>query len=388
MAGFHGYYYFPQYISVAQRKVQAEKARKKLEKSGRKLDPVTVTEKGRRLCRSWWGNAWTENLARFSDYDNRLPRGRSYLRNGAVIDLKIAKGVVSALVQGTRLYDVSIDIKPLQPDVWKSLIKDCSANITSLVDLMAGRFTDPVMNRLIRSGDGLFPEKKQISFTCSCPDYAGMCKHVAAAMMGIGVRFDDDPALFFKLRGVDPQEIITAMAGSLTTLDTAADGDDLFPADSTDLTAMFDIDLEPTPVPKPVAGKKAPSLPAASATKSVKPAKVANVAKPQKIAVLVKAKKAVKAAKPPKPAMPVRTEKPAKNAAKAKPAAPRTARSDVSSRFQPGVLMKSAELRAFGLTQAEIRRAFFDGNLEAGPARGEYVTNRKSLGWLQATCKH
>lgn len=351
MSGFYGYYQFPQYISVAQRKAQAEKARKKLAKSGQKLDPVTVTEKGRRLCRSWWGNAWSENLYGFSDYDNRLPRGRSYLRNGAVIDLKIAKGQVSALVQGSCLYDVSINIKSLRPEVWKSLIEDCSATITSLVDLMAGHFSDAVMKRLIRSGDGLFPDKKEISFTCSCPDYAGMCKHVAAAMMGIGVRFDDDPALFFALRGVDPQELITAMAGSLTTLDTAAAGDDLITAGSTDLTAMFDIDLEPAPSPKPAARKKA------------------------------KTGKLVKAAKP------VRTSKPAKIAAKAKAGKPRTTRSGVPSRLQHGVLMKSAELRALGLTQAEIRRAFFDGHLEAGPARGEYVTNRKSLAWLQATCK-
>ncbi len=380
MAGFYGYYDFPQYISVAQRKAQAEKARKKFEKSGRKLDPVTVTEKGRRLCRSWWGNAWTENLSRFSDYDNRLPRGRSYLRNGAVIDLEIVKGKVSALVQGTRLYDVSIDIKALRPDIWKSLIDDCSANITSLVDLMAGRFTDPVMNRLIRSGDGLFPEKKEISFTCSCPDYAGMCKHVAAAMMGIGVRFDDDPALFFKLRGVDPQEIITAMAGSLTTLDTAADGDDLFSADSTDLTAMFDIDLEPTDSPKPAARKKANPVTTASAATPVKLAKGGTIAKQMKPVSTVKKAKLVKTT------VPVQTAKPAKIAAKAKTEKPRTTRSGAPTRLQSGILMKSAELRAFGLTQAEIRRAFFDGNLKAGPARGEYVTNRKSLAWLQATC--
>lgn len=381
MAGFYGYYDFPQYISVAQRKVQAEKARKKLEKSGRKLDPVTVTEKGRRLCRSWWGNAWTENLSRFSDYDNRLPRGRSYLRNGAVIDLEIARGQISALVQGTRLYNISIDIKPLRPDIWKSLIEDCSANITSLVDLMAGRFTDPVMNRLIRSSDGLFPEKKEISFTCSCPDYAGMCKHVAAAMMGIGVRFDDDPTLFFKLRGVDPQEIVTAMTGSLTTLDTAVAGDELFEAGSTDLTALFDIDLEPTPSPKPAARKKANPVATASAATPVKLAKTGTIAKPMKPSSTVKKAKLVKTASP------VQPSKPAKIAAKAKTEKPRTTRSGLPNLVQSGVLMKSAELRALGLTQAEIRRAFFDGNLEAGPARGEYVTNRKSLAWLQATCK-
>lgn len=420
MASYRHYYGFAPYVPVAQRQAKAEKERKKLEKQGKRLAPVRLLHAGRTLCASWWGNAWCDNLFRFGDFENRLPRGRSYLRNGAVIDLQIEKGCVTALVQGTHLYTISISIDPLPPKTWTSLVADCSANITSLVDLMAGRFSDTVMRRLIRSGDGLFPEKREISFDCTCPDYANVCKHVAAVLMGIGVRFDEDPTLFFTLRGVDPNALVAAVAGSLTSLDTAAVADDdLLTADTADLTDLFDIDVEPAARPKPanrpepksakraVAPAKAPSLDADAKPKTAKPknAKPKN-AKP-------------KNAKPkPKPAVVTLAQKPARQGKKlitVKPAAPSrpgvaTCRKDtapaphakrptkvsrkpapppkpaVSPGIKSGVLMKSAELRALGLTQAEIRRAFFDGNLDAGPARGEYVTNRRTPAWLQAVC--
>ena len=399
MGRFHGYYGFAPYVPVAQRQAKAEKEQKKLEKQGKRLAPVRLLHAGRTLCASWWGNAWCDNLFRFGDYENRLPRGRSYLRNGAVIDLQIEKGHVTALVQGTHLYTIEINIKPLPAAVWNSLVADCSANITSLVDLMAGRFGDTVMRRLIRSGDGLFPEKREISFDCSCPDYADVCKHVAAVLMGIGVRFDEDPTLFFTLRGVDPNALVAAVAGSLTSLDTSAvPDDDLLTADASDLTDLFDIDVEPAARPKPA------SLPEAkSATRAVAAATApANDSKPQpKPVAASRAKKAARQGKPRtavKPAAPSRpivstrrkAATPAENAKRPPKVSRRPAATPtpaISPGLTPGVLMKAAELRAMGLTQAEIRRAFFDGNLEAGPARGEYVTNRKSPAWLQAVCK-
>lgn len=408
MASYRHYYGFAPYVPVAQRQAKAEKERKKLEKQGKHLAPVRLLHAGRTLCASWWGNAWCDNLFRFGDFENRLPRGRSYLRNGAVIDLQIEKGCVTALVQGTHLYTITISIDPLPPKIWSSLVSDCSANITSLVDLMAGRFGDTIMRRLIRSGDGLFPEKREISFDCTCPDYANVCKHVAAVLMGIGVRFDEDPTLFFTLRGVDPNALVAAVAGSLTSLDTAAVADDdLLTADTADLTNLFDIDVEPAARPKPE-NRPEPK----SAKRAVAPAKTPSLdAKPKNTKP--------KDAKPkPKPAVVTLAQKPARQGKKlitAKQAA--TSRPVVKPRrnattsaehakrpqkisqkptstpkfaflagIKPGILMKSAELRTLGLSQAEIRQAFFDGNIAAGPARGEYVTNRKTPTWLQAVC--
>ena len=168
------------YVSVAQRQAKAEKEIAKLRKKGRAIAPIVI--EGRKIAASFWGKAWCDNLERYSDFANRLPRGRSYVSNGAVIDLKIARGQVEALVMGSELYNVRIEIAVAAPARWKAICADCSGSVASIVELLQGKLAKHVMERVCREADGLFPAPKEIRMSCSCPDWAGMCKHVAATL--------------------------------------------------------------------------------------------------------------------------------------------------------------------------------------------------------------
>lgn len=174
---------------------------------GKVMEPVIV--KNRKLVQSWWGQAWCENLEQYADYESRLERGRRYVRTGAVVDLKIQKGKVLARVQGTRKapYKVEIEITPLSEERCQEIISLCGSRIENLEQLVLGTFPEDLKD-LFTGEKGLFPEPKEISFTCSCPDWALMCKHVAAVLYGIGIRFDENPLLFFELRGIDVERFI------------------------------------------------------------------------------------------------------------------------------------------------------------------------------------
>jgi len=200
------YYEWRPYVPVAERRRNAAKKLAKLRKNGQTVSPVTIT--GKVIAGSFWGKSWCTNLERYSDYENRLPRGRTYVRNGSVVDLQIAKGKVSAMVSGSSLYTVTITIAPVTAARWKAICKDCAGTIDSLVELLQGRLAKGVMDRVCREGDGLFPAPKEIKLSCSCPDWADMCKHVAAVLYGIGARLDEKPALLFELRGVDENELL------------------------------------------------------------------------------------------------------------------------------------------------------------------------------------
>ena len=162
--------------------------------------------RGAPLPRTFWGKAWCENLESYRDYENRLPRGRTYVRNGSVVDLQIAPLEVTAMVSGSELYTVKISIKAMPKAQWQSLCRDCAGGIDSLVELLQGRFSKGVMERLCRQDNGLFPKPSEIRFSCSCPDSASMCKHVAAVLYGVGSRLDEQPELLFRLRAVDHSE--------------------------------------------------------------------------------------------------------------------------------------------------------------------------------------
>ena len=203
---------WPAYVSVAERRLKAERAAGKLCKKGSVLSPVTV--EGRKIATTFWGKAWCDNLESYRDYENRLGRGRSYLRNGLVIDLQIAPHTVTAMVSGSSVYTVKITIAEVPKPQWKSICADCAGGIDLLVELLQGRFSKGVMERICRQGTGLFPKPAEIRFSCSCPDYASMCKHVAASLLGVGVRLDAKPELLFRLRGVDENDLV-ADIGSL-----------------------------------------------------------------------------------------------------------------------------------------------------------------------------
>ena len=200
------FFYFRDYVSVAERRRQAEAKIAALRKKGRSLAPVKI--EGRKIATTFWGQSWCANLERYSDYASRLPRGRSYVRNGLVIDLQIVKGKVTAMVSGSDLYNVAITIDPVGTKRWKNICRECSGTIDSLVELLQGRLAKAVMDRVCREGDGLFPQPSEIKLSCSCPDWADMCKHVAGTLYGIGARLDTEPQLLFELRGVDQSELI------------------------------------------------------------------------------------------------------------------------------------------------------------------------------------
>jgi uncharacterized Zn finger protein len=207
--------YWKPYVSVAARRAKAETASAKAKKAGKDMQPVVITT--RSVASSFWGKAWCNNLEAYSDYANRLPRGRSYARNGSVIDLKITPGKVHAQVVGSRKYQVEISVSTVSTPHWQALAKQCTGAISSLVELLQGKLSDAVMTHICAPTTGLFPKPKDIQFACSCPDSASMCKHVAAVLYGIGARLDAQPELLFSLRQVDANELVTQAAqGALT----------------------------------------------------------------------------------------------------------------------------------------------------------------------------
>jgi uncharacterized Zn finger protein len=201
-------FYWRPYVPVAQRRAKALKKMEKLQKQGIHVQPVEI--EGRTIARSFWGKAWCDHLESFSDYDNRLPRGRTYVRNGSVCHLEIKKGRIEAMVSGSELYQITVDIKPLKSSLWKSIIQLCSGKIGSMLELLQGRLSNHVMSIVTHRDQGLMPLPREISLKCSCPDWAVMCKHVAAVMYGVGSRLDAVPELLFTLRGVNADELITA----------------------------------------------------------------------------------------------------------------------------------------------------------------------------------
>jgi uncharacterized Zn finger protein len=233
------YYGFRPYVPVAKRRLHAAREVEKLKKKGGAVSPVVID--GRAIVRSFWGKAWCENLERYSDYENRLPRGRTYVRNGSIIDLQIELGQVRAMVSGSKLYSVKIEIDRVSKPRWQSICKDCLGSVGSLVELLQGKLSKNVMERVCREGDGLFPSPREIKMRCSCPDWADMCKHTSAAMYGAGARLDADPDLLFTLRGVDHSELIVGAGTDLPMTQTQVAAERMLAED--DVAALFGIEM-------------------------------------------------------------------------------------------------------------------------------------------------
>ncbi len=284
------------YVPVVERRRQAEKAAAKAKKAGADLSPIAPYRGA--IAKTFWGKAWCDNLERYSDYANRLPRGRTYVRNGSVIDLKIAAGMVKARVMGSSLYTVDVRVTEVLEKQWQAIGADCAGSIDSLVELLQGKLSQAVMERICTPGKGLFPAPKEIEFTCSCPDWASMCKHVAAVLYGIGARLDEQPELIFSLRQVDARELVAQAGAGLPTAKMApAAGKVLDDASLADVFGIEMAELAPPPLPPK---KKTPVRPKVVAgEKTVKEVKVAKVAKavkkPAKAKTVTKAKTVVKA---------------------------------------------------------------------------------------------
>ena len=248
------------YVSVDQRRKKAEREMAKLRKEGHPHSPVTI--QGRQIGTTFWGKAWCDNLESYSDFANRLPRGRTYVRNGSVVDLQVNGGEIRALVMGSELYKVTVKVSPIPKAHWSAICKDCSDSIDSLVELLQGRLSKAVMERVCQQKTGLFPAPTEISLSCSCPDWADMCKHVAAVLYGIGARLDERPELAFTLRAVDHAELIVRAAkGRTLSTKTPASAKVL---DGDDLSVLFGLEMEGAqPEPKTKASLKDPKRPPA-----------------------------------------------------------------------------------------------------------------------------
>jgi len=230
---------WPRYVPVGERRWSAAATAARLEREGRALSPVDV--QGRKIATTFWGEAWCRNLEAYSDFANRLPRGRTYVRNGSVIDLQIEHGRVRALVSGTTLYEVAIRMQPLPGPRWTRIKTQCAGQIASLVELLRGSLSDGVMEVVTRKGEGLFPSPREISLDCSCPDWATMCKHVAATLYGVGARLDRAPELLFTLRCVDPAEMVDAVVDRPRASNRPRRSGVLA---SEDLSAIFGVDID------------------------------------------------------------------------------------------------------------------------------------------------
>ncbi len=246
--------YFPwkPYVLAATRRRTADRMVAKMQRKGQMLSPVAASRGA--IAKSFWGKAWCQNLERYSDYSNRLPRGRTYLRNGSVIDLKIGPGEVTAQVMGSSLYRITVRIRQVTGAHWQAIARDCAHSIDTLVELLQGQLSTSVMERITRPGTGLFPSPTEISFICSCPDSAAMCKHVAATLYGIGARLDSEPALLFDLRKVDAKELIARAGEGGTPVQKLPDAGRIL--DSSKLAEVFGIDfggVDPKPSHKPTA---------------------------------------------------------------------------------------------------------------------------------------
>ena len=332
------------YVPVAQRRLQAERKAAALKKKGRICKPVVI--EGRTIARSFWGRAWCDNLEAYSDFANRLPRGRTYVRNGSVIDLCIEAGKVSALVSGSEVYRVEIGVQPLEAATWQAIVRESTGQVASLIELLQGRLSKAVMEIVTRRGTGLFPLPRQLGFRCSCPDAASMCKHVAATLYGVGARLDDEPELLFRLRHVEPQDLIRQIGDLPALASPAAQGR----LERTDLSALFGIDLG-----------DAPAAMAEPPPRAVAPGVAAQRSPPMELPAGKRSGKRD-------------TAGPVQPAAPAVPAAAGTTRGQKNL----GKTIKAGELIALGIPRHMIQAWLGSGVLLGTALRGVYRTTQQT----------
>ncbi len=273
------YWKYPRYVSVGEKRAKAARKLKKLKKKNPAIQPIVL--EGTAIAKTWWGKSWNLNLERYADYSNRIGRGRSYVRHGAVLDLQISAGQVNSLVQGSRTkpYTVTIKIKGITNKIWKNMKAACAGKLDSLPELLSGKFPKALGEVFTAQGRGLFPSPQEIDFDCSCPDWAYMCKHVAATLYGIGSRLDDDAGLFFKLRKVKIDDLIQqALKDQSYKLLEKAEKMSSGKIAESDLSSMFGIDMEETtdldfsktPKKKAGSGKTSPKAAKQSKAKTAK----------------------------------------------------------------------------------------------------------------------
>jgi len=180
----------------------------------------------------WWAKRWIGTLERFN-IGARLGRGRSYARQGQVLDIEIASGEVKARVQGSERepYRVSIKLKPLSAADWQKLTEAMTEEARFSAKLLAGEMPEDIEQVFAAEGLSLFPRTHgDLATDCSCPDYSNPCKHIAAVYYLLGEAFDNDPFLMFRLRGMERDALLAQLgetAGAEGDEDAAAEPEPL-----------------------------------------------------------------------------------------------------------------------------------------------------------------
>ena len=324
------------YVPVAERRARGRREMEKLRKSGKQIEPIEIA--GRTIAASFWGKAWCKHVESFGDYSNRLPRGRTYVRNGSVCHLGIDAGGIEAMVPGSSLYHVKVGIKTLKAARWKALKKHCTGRIGSLIELLQGRLSDEIMAAVTDREHGLFPVPGEIRFSCDCPDWAGMCKHIAAVIYGVGARLDTRPELLFLLRGVDHEELIAAGADGAAITGTGSRRSRRRKLTGDALADVFGVDIEAAASPRSTAKRRTTTTKKNAARKKAKTARAksteSKTAKSRKATKTFKSKTATKSTK----------AKAATRASKPKP-------------FRPSARTIAALRRRLGMTKSEFARA-------------------------------
>ena len=235
----YGYGYFGfDYVPVAQKRADAQNRIDKLRKKNKNIQPI-VPFTDRKIAHSFWGQSWCNNMERYADYENRLPRGKSYLRHGCVCDLQISEGLVTAMVSGSSMYNVRITIDKLSEKRAELLQNLLQGKISSQLELLQGKIPKDVRDLVRNPDNGIIPFPKEIHMRCSCPDSASLCKHLAAVLYGIGRRLDTDPGVLFTLRGLDP--LLLCAHGN--EIDLSVEDSEESLSGGEDLSALFGIDL-------------------------------------------------------------------------------------------------------------------------------------------------
>ncbi len=376
------YWHYPAYTPVSSLKYDAEREIQARIKRGESVEPVRID--GKAIASTFWGKAWCRNLESYSDYENRLPRGRTYVRGGMVIDLKVLPGNVTALVRGTSLYSINIKIEKVPEKQWEAIRRECSGKIDSLVALLSGKLSSSVMDVVTRKGTGLFPAPREIQMTCSCPDWAGLCKHLAAVLYGIGARLDKKPELLFLLRNVDHNDLITEpgmVAGvEVRGQETGISHDEL--------SGLFGIEIhdeaKPSPAVAPARPLPAPAAPAPAVPAPAAPAPAAPAPAPVKPAASPKGPAPVAApARPKSPTVvPSAPPKTAPAVSSVQPAAAKAPKPKAKPIVPATITLK--ELRAVGLGYSTVRTWIREGALLGTTKPGVYVRTPQTAGRLEA----
>lgn len=205
-----------------------------LREEGYEPHPVRGNPRQKNLARQFWGKAWMRHLALCESGGLCLAPGRTLLRHGCVLDLRIRRGCMEALVSAQELYEVSLKVRPLEEEPLEALRAACQGRVASHIALLEGRVDEHLLAILCDPEQGLLPAPSDWQMRCSCPDWAEPCPHAAAAIYAAGMLIDSDPSLLFTLRSLEPQQLMQPVTcGEMTRI-----------RDAGKLASLFGIELD------------------------------------------------------------------------------------------------------------------------------------------------